>query len=992
MPEATATATTASSTQPAASGRPPRRHPRNRGPARDPTAQDGTERPPRAQQPRRPPADPQAAGQVGEGDAKPNPNRRRRNNKKKPAASDAGSVNGQGESNAGSGTDGPRQQRSRKAQFGAKLTGSGNDAQSAGASSHAHAKYQAVTHPGATDLTNRLAQSLSTPPYPDCAICFNPLRPEQPTWSCSPSFEATACCWTSFHLKCLRAWALKSTKETREAFRARNDDSEGEWRCPGCQTKRHVVPQAYMCFCGAVNDPKPNRLSTPHSCGNPCSRKRLTCEHACPLPCHPGPCPPCVTTVQKPCFCNKTTLSFRCAHFATVPPPSMSCGSVCNKPLSCGKHRCEATCHAGNCEPCAELEYVQCYCGQTRKEVACGQGVSKSCVVGIGSDAVEWEGRFECDAICARPFLCGVHSCKRTCHPPSPLPIPCPMDPSIVTHCPCGKTILGRTRTKCTDPIPTCDSTCAKPLATCNHACSSPCHLGTCPPCNIPIAVPCRCGETTRYIACSERQRDLQDGVDVLCDKVCKTLRLCGRHECTRVCCPAHNLRPKGAKGKKKAQAAMDDALEGMEVAWHTCEFLCGKLLTCGLHQCEEPDHRGPCPPCLRSSFDEMMCKCGRTIIQPPIPCGTKIVCTYPCSEPPPPCGHPKTPHACHETGSCPPCPFLTAKACACGKATVPNIRCSQEKVSCGKACGKPMNCGYHLCERVCHGDECGECHAVCGKPRKHCLPARHPCTMPCHAPAACDESEPCQERVWASCECGRIQQPVLCGRSASSTAAGRDSQKLDCSQDCAIAKRNARLAEALGISPARTADKTAVTYSPELLQFAKANVKFLALVEKTFADFVASDKKSQVLPEMHESRRTFVISLAAIYRMDTALVDVEPHQSVQLVRRIDTRVPHPLLSQLAGPPPPPTPSRLVDMRASQKAAPAPLHRAGTPSSSSAKPGGAWASVVAATPSPAAPSPSTSTSRLTALPRSNSSSSVPRRSPAPPTTSWEDDV
>ena len=39
-------------------------------------------------------------------------------------------------------------------------------------------------------------------------------------------------------------------------------------------------------------------------------------------------------------------------------------------------------------------------------------------------------------------------------------------------------------------------------------------------------------------------------------------------------------------------------------------------------------------------------------------------------------------------------------------------------------------------------------------------------------------------------------------------------------------------------------------------------------------------------------------LQLAAVYRMDTVMVDQEPHRSVQLIRRIDTRIPVPLLSQ----------------------------------------------------------------------------------------------
>lgn len=45
---------------------------------------------------------------------------------------------------------------------------------------------------------------------------------------------------------------------------------------------------------------------------------------------------------------------------------------------------------------------------------------------------------------------------------------------------------------------------------------------------------------------------------------------------------------------------------------------------------------------------------------------------------------------------------------------------------------------------------------------------------------------------------------------------------------------------------------------------------------------------------DLHLSRS----QLATVYRMETQMVDREPHRSVQLIRRIDTRVPANLLSQ----------------------------------------------------------------------------------------------
>ncbi|KAI0360572.1 hypothetical protein OH77DRAFT_1470646 [Trametes cingulata] len=862
------------------------------------------------------------------------------------------------------------------------------------------------TAPKKDDLTSRLIHDLSTPPYPDCLICFAPIIPVQPTWSCSPSSPTLAatddesgvpekaqradanaqCCWVTFHLKCIRSWASKSVKDLVEAWRARGEEREGEWRCPGCQSKRRAVPSSYWCFCGSTPDPKPPRLATPHSCANPCSRPRA-CGHPCSLTCHPGPCPPCQVTTQMPCYCGKQTLSFRCAHLGLsksgVPTTAeLSCGQTCGRLLGCGNHICEDTCHPGKCKPCRIRVMARCYCGKEEKELGCGEGEEKECLVVQDGKEDRWVGRFACEQTCNRPFDCGIHHCSKPCHPPSPTPVPCPRSPSIVTHCPCGKHALAPssapffppgtllTRTACTDPIPTCESTCMKPLDGCEHVCSARCHTGPCPPCSIIIVRPCRCASTTREVRCAEDQArararargETGPEVEILCERPCGARKACGRHQCNRLCCPLASLAglTKG-KGKKRAPADTLNVLD--QQGWHECDLVCGKLLSCGNHHCEQRDHRGPCPPCLRSSFDEMVCHCGRTILEPPIPCGTRMACGYPCDRPPPPCGHPKTQHACHEDPiPCPPCPFLTSKKCACGKKMVDNVRCSQEKVSCGTTCGKLLACGFHHCDRLCHGDACGPCHAPCGKPRKLCMPALHPCTLPCHAPASCDESEPCRAVVNISCPCGRIRQQVPCGRSTANPAGGSSSlsQQLKCTTECAIAKRNARLAEALGINPEQRAESkmTQVTYHDEVVAFARANPKFCAIVEKSFADFLASDKKSQILPHMPEQKRKFVHDLAAVYRMDTQMVDQEPHRSVQLLRRIDSRIPHPLLSSVIAPAVPSSSSlgKLADLRGplsrpgSSRVSPSPSPAPGATASSAAGAGRGWTSVVARPP------------------------------------------
>ena len=123
----------------------------------------------------------------------------------------------------------------------------------------------------ATDLTTTLARALRTPPYPDCPICFSAIHPAQRTWSCSPSIpiirppdpstDELQYCWTTFHVKCIGEWAMKSAKEVAEAWRARGETGrKGDWRCPGCQAKRETVPSGYWCVSSSVSQ---NTLSIP---------------------------------------------------------------------------------------------------------------------------------------------------------------------------------------------------------------------------------------------------------------------------------------------------------------------------------------------------------------------------------------------------------------------------------------------------------------------------------------------------------------------------------------------------------------------------------------------------------------------------------------------------------------------------------------------------------------------------------------------------------
>lgn len=70
------------------------------------------------------------------------------------------------------------------------------------------------------------------------------------------------------------------------------------------------------------------------------------------------------------------------------------------------------------------------------------------------------------------------------------------------------------------------------------------------------------------------------------------------------------------------------------------------------------------------------------------------------------------------------------------------NIPCHLNDISCGLKCGKPLPCGEHKCDKVCHKDECAkdgeDCLLKCKKVREAC---GHPCNSKCHVGSPCPET-----------------------------------------------------------------------------------------------------------------------------------------------------------------------------------------------------------------------------------------------------------
>ncbi len=127
---------------------------------------------------------------------------------------------------------------------------------------------------------------------------------------------------------------------------------------------------------------------------------------------------------------------------------------------------------------------------------------------------------------------------------------------------------------------------------------------------------------------------------------------------------------------------------------------------------------------------------------------------------------------------------------------------------------------------------------------------------------------------VTQSCQCGHLQQRATCG-ACEANPVSKEKTLLKCVAECAQRQRNARLAEALGITPT----EKQIEYPAELKSFATQNHAFVITVEKAFNDFFMGPKQAMVLPQAAMVKRQFILGLAEMYRFGTELVDADPHR-----------------------------------------------------------------------------------------------------------------
>ncbi|KAK1250317.1 hypothetical protein MKX08_010320 [Trichoderma sp. CBMAI-0020] len=577
--------------------------------------------------------------------------------------------------------------------------------------------------------------------------------------------------------------------------------------------------------------------------------------------------------VRRSCFCGKNTSQKLCRE--TDYENGWSCQEICGDLLPCGEHFCPNPCHTGLCGDCDLKVDAKCYCGRLEKKVPCfeRQEIQSSFDVKDGS----WfDGSFSCQTPCERKFDCGTHSCSETCHPQNEQPAHCPYSPDVVTHCPCGKTslddLLQDPRQTCEDPVPHCERVCDKPLP-CGHTCKAKCHTGDCGFCMEGIEISCRCGRTSSASVC--HQGDVQPP---WCMRTCQAILSCGRHKCGERCCPGEKkAAERQAASKKKNRQPGDSVVE----AEHICIRTCGRPLKCGSHDCQQICHRGPCASCPEAIFHEISCNCGRTVLQPPQPCGTHAPeCRFNCPRRPA-CGHPPVEHNCHmDDITCPKCPFLVDKWCACGKEKLKSQPCHLQAAHCGRPCGKTLKCGV---ESYATDQESVKMVQVLVKLVAKCVARRsYSAIMLARMLATakpCNESSPCTAKTVISCPCGHRHQEVKCLTSSSNPTPSRP--ELKCDDECLRLERNKRLAAALNIDPTSHTNNH-VPYSDTTLRLFKENSAWAETQEREFRVFSKSPSEARLrYKPMPNHQRQFLHVLAEDYGLESKSEDIEPYRYV---------------------------------------------------------------------------------------------------------------
>ncbi|EDO18294.1 hypothetical protein Kpol_1039p45 [Vanderwaltozyma polyspora DSM 70294] len=731
-----------------------------------------------------------------------------------------------------------------------------------------------------------------------CMICTIELDSTSKMYACSH-------CYRVFDYDCIREWAVKSSQKSLDKV----------WKCPNCNHTSNKIPlqNRPTCWCGKTVNPDPNPFY-PNSCGQTCNAK--SCIHRCSHFCHLGPHPQCHRTTTIHCECGKHTKDVFCylLDHGKNRNKKFNCGEKCNMTLSCGIHKCSRVCHSGSCGPCPELitKKVNCYCGSTTMDkIRCSNvKIHDSGKKSKDQEGNTWIGVFKCNKIRTVEYACKNHSFFETCTSPPTISGTkiCPYSPKLLKTCPCGKTNLDdfeNKRQKCTDPISTCENRCDKPLKCGKHKCPFTCHNGPCmDPCTQIELRKCSCNYKEFSVPCQFHEKPR-------CNMKCESLMSCRRHRCTRRCCSG---KPMADKRKKMLFSQADLLDESLVEAEHICLKDCNLKLSCGIHNCTRKCHAGKCPPCLESDSSDLVCPCGKTVVEAPVRCGTKLPeCIFPCIkyiEGSYPCGHKPGNHYCHPADiPCPPCTEVVFKPCKCGKEQKAKALCFQETASCGKLCEKKLDGCHHYCQLKCHlpGECQKKCTQICNKRRVNCS---HTCDQKCHGDSNCPDI-PCKVKCEVYCGCGRRKELLLCG-ATSTTQSVELTKVLPCDDACLKYQRLEELRNAFGmksssedpeselerlkkiVEKVTSYEELELPFSETVLSVYSKQTNWCNQIEELINKFVNDKNKPSLhFKPMPAPQRNFIHALVEAYEMYSESQDREPKRSVYLKKNKYTRIPN---------------------------------------------------------------------------------------------------
>src|ERR1700733_798395 len=134
----------------------------------------------------------------------------------------------------------------------------------------------------------------------------------------------------------------------------------------------------------------------------------------------------------------------------------------------------------------------------------------------------------------------------------------------------------------------------------------------SCPPCLLTVPISCRCGRSTVETLCHQGHEEPPQ-----CFRVCKSLKSCSRHQCGERCCPGERKAIERLATKRKLKPLGVDARmldENIEPE-HICTKTCSKILKCQRHRDPNRCHKGPCESCKEAIFEDISCRCGRTVL-----------------------------------------------------------------------------------------------------------------------------------------------------------------------------------------------------------------------------------------------------------------------------------------------------------------------------------------------------------------------------------------